>query len=189
MQERRRHQRIRFSTPPIVTLGSGGRQTRARIENLSLSGLMVRCDLPLTTGQLAGCEFSLGDSVLIDQSATVITRLGDLYGLRFQPGLVAPVALADAMADALTRGLASVLQVHEVDGVHSLRISGGLNGSLTEDFLHIIRHTKIDELDLSGVTQVDADGLALCRAALAEHGARIARQSSSFEVAWRAAGG
>lgn len=161
--------------------------TTARIENMSLAGLMVRSDLPLAMGQMAGCEFVIGGTPVIDQSATVITRLGDLYGLRFQPGLVAPVQVAEAMADALTCGIASVLQVHEVGGLRIMRISGGLNGSLTDDFLHVLEHMKVDELDLSGVTLVDEDGLALCRTASTRHGVRIARQSACFEQAWLAA--
>lgn len=185
MNDRRRHQRIRFSTPPAIKLGSNGSSGQGRIENISLSGMMARSSLPLEPGQVAGCEFTLGGSPAIDQSVAVVSRLGDLVGLRFQPGLANPLLLADAMADALACGTASVLAQHEINGQRVLRVSGGFNASLREDFLHMLEHSSIAELDLSGVTSVDEAGLALCRLAVEKHGVHLGQQAPCFARAWQ----
>ena len=46
MLDQRRHQRIRFGNLPKVSIGFGGAIGEGLIENLSLSGLMVRTDMP-----------------------------------------------------------------------------------------------------------------------------------------------
>ncbi|HJV92323.1 MAG TPA: PilZ domain-containing protein, partial [Azonexus sp.] len=66
MLDQRRHQRIRFASPPKVKIGYGGVLGGGGIENLSLSGLMVRTPLALEVGHSAGCEFSLFGSPVID---------------------------------------------------------------------------------------------------------------------------
>ena len=86
MQDQRRHQRIRFGAPPSVKIGFGGVVGEGHIENLSLSGLMVRSSMNLEIGRLAGCEFSIFCSPLIDVPVTIVSRVGDLYGARFQTG-------------------------------------------------------------------------------------------------------
>jgi len=43
----------------------------------------------------------------------------------------------------------------------------------------------VAELDLSGVTAVDRDGLALCLIAVEQHEAAIGGRSSCFDAAWR----
>ena len=101
MLDQRRHQRIRFSTPPVVTIGHGGAVGSGEIENLSLSGLMMRTDLPLTIGQTAGCEFSVFGSPIIDVPATVVSRVGNLYGARFQTGPINQILIEDAIDSAL----------------------------------------------------------------------------------------
>ena len=100
MIEQRKHQRIRFSEPPRVRIGFAGRITEGSLENLSISGLMLRTDLPLTAHGVAGCEFSLCGSPVADVSVSVLNCLGDLYGARFRSGLINPVLIEDAMRDA-----------------------------------------------------------------------------------------
>lgn len=185
MIEQRRHQRIRFGAPPSVMVGFGGHLAQGCIENLSLSGLMMRCDIPLRSGQPAGCEFSLFGSPLIDATVTVVSCLGNLYGARFQAGLINQVLLEDAVRVALSSGKASILSVHDVAGRKTMRIAGGLNGSLRNDFMHALTRVGVDEIDLVGVTQVEQAGLALCLVATERHGAKLGEQSTCFAEAWK----
>ena len=48
MKEQRRHQRIRFGVQPLIRIGQSGVTGIGRLENLSLGGLMLRTDLPLS---------------------------------------------------------------------------------------------------------------------------------------------
>lgn len=185
MLEQRRHQRIRFGVQPRVKVGFGGKIGEGCIENLSMSGLMMHCDIPLEIGQSAGCEFSLFGSPVMDVSVTVVSRLGDLYGARFQAGLINQVVIEDAIRGALASGKASILSVHEVGGRKVMRIAGGLNGSLRNDFMHALTRVGIDEIDLAGVTQVEQAGLALCVVATERHGAVLGEQSVCFAEAWK----
>lgn len=184
MQDRRRHQRVRFGNPPPIFIGFDGAASHGVVENISSSGMMLRSDLPLAIGRQAGCEFSLFASPLIDVSVTVVSRIGDLYGVRFQAGLINQVAIEDAVASALARGEASVLGVHEIDGRKVLRVSGGLNGSLRNDFMHALTRVGVDELDVSAVTAADLAGLALCLVATGRHQVRLGQQSACFAAAW-----
>jgi hypothetical protein len=185
MVEQRRHQRIRFGVPPPVKVGFGGRMGEGSIENLSMSGLMMHCDIPLEIGQTVGCEFSLFGSPLMDVAVTVVSRIGDLYGTRFQAGLINQVIIEDAIRAALASGKASILSVHEVGGRKVMRIAGGLNGSLRNDFMHALTRVGINEIDLAGVTQVEQAGLALCLVATERHGATLGEQSTCFAEAWK----
>ena len=184
MLDQRRHQRIRFSTPPVVTIGHGGAVGSGEIENLSLSGLMMRTDLPLTIGQTAGCEFSVFGSPIIDVPATVVSRVGNLYGARFQTGPINQILIEDAIDSALASGKASILSVHELGGKKVMRIVGGLVGALRNDFMHSLTRVGVDEIDLGGVTAVEQAGLALCLVAVNRHGAEIGAQSEVFGGAW-----
>jgi len=185
MLEQRRHQRIRFGAPPPVKVGFGGKMGEGCIENLSMSGLMMHCDIPLEIGQSVGCEFSLFGSPLMDVAVTIVSRLGDLYGARFQAGLINQVIIEDAIRAALASGKASILSVHEVGGRKIMRISGGLNGSLRNDFMHALTRVGIGEIDLAGVTQVEQAGLALCLVATERHGVLLGEQSACFADAWK----
>jgi len=187
MLEQRRHQRIRFGTPPLVTIGYGGVIGEGAIENLSLTGLMVRSDMQLEVGRNAGCEFSLFGSPLIDVPVTMVSRVGNLFGGRFQTGPINRILIEDAVNSALAAGHASILSVHELGGEKVMRISGGLNGTLRNDFMHALTRVGVDELDVEGVTQVDQAGLALCLVAANRHGVKIGQQSACFEAAWRLA--
>ena len=126
---------------------------------------MLRTDLPLTAHGVAGCEFSLCGSPVADVSVSVLNCLGDLYGARFRSGLINPVLIEDAMRDALVCGIASALSVHDLGGRKVMRIRGGLNGSLRNDFMHSLTRVGVAEIDVSAVTAVDQAGLALCLAA------------------------
>lgn len=187
MQEQRRHQRIRFSEPPRARLGFGGASGDGFIENLSMSGMMLRTDLSLEIGKTVGCEFSLFTAPWMDLPVTVVSRIGDLYGTRFQAGLINQVLIEDAIAHAMAAGKASVLGVHEHGGRRVMRITGGLNGTLRNDFMHALTRVGVDEIDLAGVTAVDQAGLALCLVAVNRHGAIIGAQSDCFAGAWKLA--
>lgn len=187
MLEQRRHQRIRFGAPPSVRIGYGGVIGEGGIENLSVSGLMVRTNLSLEIGHTAGCEFSLFGSPMIDVPAAVVSRVGDLFGARFQSGPINQVLIDDAISAALAGGQASILAVRELAGRKVMRISGGLNGSLRNDFMHAMTRVGVDEIDLESVTAVDQSGLALCLVATGRYGVAIGAQSECFAGAWKLA--
>lgn len=185
MQDQRRHQRIRFGSAPKVRLGYGGKVGEGAIENISLSGLMLRTNLALDISHTVGCEFRIIDSPVIDVPAVVVSRVGDLFGVRFQQGPISQVLIEDAIAAALASGNASILSVHEIAGRKVMRISGGLLGSLRNDFMHALTRVGVDEIDLDGVTSVEQPGLALCLVAVQRHGVSIRAQSPCFADAWR----
>jgi hypothetical protein len=187
IQEQRRHQRIRFSSPPTVRIGYGGSVSDGTIENLSLSGLMLRTELPLEISRNIGCEFRVFDSPLIDVPANVVSRVGNLFGVRFQPGPISQVLIEDAINEALASGQASILAMRELGGKKIMRISGGLSGALRSDFMHALTRVGVDEIDLEGVTSVDQAGLALCLVASSRHGVPIGAQSVCFSEAWKLA--
>lgn len=187
MLEQRRHHRIRFGVPPMVSIGYGGNRGEGRLENLSLSGIMIRTPLALEIGHTAGCEFSLFGSPIIDVPATVVSRVGDLFGARFQTGPINQVLIDDAIHAALSSGHASILAVREIAGRKVMRISGGLNGALRNDFMHALTRLGIDEIDLESVTSVDQSGLALCLVATNRHQVTIGAQSDCFAGAWKLA--
>lgn len=187
MLDQRRHQRIRFSVPPLVKIGHGGAIGEGWIENLSVSGLMARSNLALEVGHTAGCEFSLFGSPIIDVPAMVVSRVGDLFGARFQTGPINQVLIDDAINAALASGQASILAVRELAGRRVMRISGGLNGALRNDFMHALTRVGVDEIDLEAVTAVDQSGLALCLVATGRHGVVIGAQSECFAGAWKLA--
>ncbi len=187
MFEQRRHQRIRFAEPPRVNIGYNRSLGDGSIENISLSGLMVRTDMPLEVGRTIGCEFRIFDSPLIDVPAGVVSRVGDLYGTRFQPGPIAQILIDDAINAALANGKASILSMHETGGKKVMRIAGGLGGCLRNDFMHALTRVGVDEIDTSAVTQVDQAGLALCMVAVTRHGVDLGTQSDVFSCAWKLA--
>jgi hypothetical protein len=187
MLDQRRHQRIRFGTLPKVRIGYGGVVGEGEIENLSLSGLMVRTPMGLSIGQTAGCEFSLSGSPLIDVPMAVASRIGDLFGSRFLIGPLSGVVIEDAIGLALAGGQASTLSVHELAGRKVMRISGGLNGALRNDFMHALTRVGVDEIDVEAVTAVDQGGMALCLVATTRHGVLMGAQSACFATAWREA--
>lgn len=185
MQEKRRHQRIRFGLPPPITIGYGGAIGSGTIENLSLSGLMLRTSMKLEVGRTIGCEFSIFGSPAIDVPAAVVSQVGDLFGVRFETGPINQILLDDAIALAIAEGHASILTIHEIGGHKVMRIAGGLTGALRNDFVHSLTRVGVDEIDLAAVTAVELDGLALCVLAQGRYGANIGQQSECFAKAWR----
>lgn len=187
MLEQRRYQRIRFGVPPTIKIGTKGAVGDGVIENLSLMGLMARSDLPLEIGRTVGCEFRVGESQLISVPATVVSRVGVLFGMRFLSGPVNLILIEDALTAALSGGQGSVLSLHELGGRKVMRISGGLLGTLRSDFMHALTRVGVDEMDLSGVTSVEQSGLGLCMVATSRYGVTISSQSPCFADAWRLA--
>lgn len=184
MDEQRRHQRIRFAIPPSIKIGYAGSTVRGTVENLSLSGIMVRTAQLLDVGKPFGCEFSVFGSPKIDVAAIVISKVGDLFGARFQSGPISDLLIRDAMDTALSSGQASIVSMHRVDGRRIMRITGGLNATLSNDFAYSLTKVGVDEIDVGAVTHVDQAGLDLCLDAVARRGASIGNQSECFSSAW-----
>lgn len=184
MSDRRKHQRIRFSHPLLVRIGYGGRVGEGKIENLSLSGLMLISPFALTVGHVVGCEFSLAGWPRLDVAARVVSHVGDCYGVRIEPGLIAPYILDEAIPGQLASGQAATLSFHTLAGKHVMRVVGGLSAMLSHDFMHALTRMGVHELDLSAVTAVDSVGLGLCRVAVARHGVHISARSDCFAHAW-----
>ncbi len=190
MKEQRRHQRIRFNTLPKVRIGQFGIAGTGELENLSLGGLMLRTDLPLKIGEACGCEFVVCESPLIDMSAIVVSKIGDLYGARFQVGPISEWLIQEAMNDALSSGKASVLSINDRQGRKVMRVSGGLNRGLHNDFMHHLTRMGIDDLDLSEITDIDEAGIELCRIAVEDYMVRVIHPSQGVraEIASRLQG-
>lgn len=178
MREQRRHQRIRFNVQPIVRIGQYGLAGTGELANLSLGGLMLRTELPLRIGEACGCEFSVFESPLIDLSVSVTSKIGDQYGARFQAGPINEWLILTAIDNALALGLASILSINDLQGSKVMRITGGMNGSLRNDFMHSLTKMGVDKLDLSAVTEIDHVGLDLCRIAVEEHSVDIVQPSA-----------
>ena len=168
---------------PTIRIGQFGIAGTGALENLSIGGLMVRTDLPLKLGEACGCEFVVFDSPLIDISATVVSRIGDLYGARFQAGPVSEWLIKEAINGALSSGRASVLSINDLQGRKVMRVSGGLGSSLRNDFMHHLTRMGIDDLDLSEVTELDDAGRELCRVAVEQYQVRIVRASTCVREA------
>jgi hypothetical protein len=113
--------------------------------------------------------------------------VGNLYGGRFQTGPINQIVIEDAISAALEKGDASILSVREMDGRKVLRISGGLNGGLRNDFMHALTRVGVSLLDVSAVSALDQAGLALCLVATSRYGVEIGEQSNCFADAWKAA--
>ena len=177
MQDQRRHQRIRFNPPPAIRIGQEGFSGCGYLVNLSLGGVMLRTDLPLRVGEVFGCEFSIFGPALINVCATAVSKIGDCYGARFQSGPMSEWQIRDAIDNALLKGRASILCIHEHGKCRTLCIVGGMNACLRNDFIHGLAHVGINEMDLSGVTKIDSDGMELCRIAVEQHGVVLAHSS------------
>lgn len=187
MKDQRRYPRVRFGRPCRVRIGYRAAFGEGVIENLSPGGLMLRTDMVFEIGRPFGCEFSLDGSTLIDLPCTVVSRIGDQFSVRFQSGPLSRILVGDAILGALASGAASVLSVHELGGQRILRIVGGLNASLRNDFMHALAHGAVNEIDAAGVTAVDAAGIELCVQASGRYGVALGAQSTCFAEAWKKA--
>jgi len=183
MKEQRRHQRIRFNKPPTMKIGKEGSCGFGELENLALGALVFRSDLALKVGESFGCEFVLFGSPRIDLSALVVSRIGDLYNARFQPGPLTELLIAESIENALSLGKAAILSINDVRGRKVLRVVGGLTARSGNDFMHALKHVGVYDLDLAEVTAIDADGLALCRAAVVDYGVVIVDPAPSVLAA------
>lgn len=188
MSEQRRHQRIRFNQPPPIRVGQNGQRGSGELQNLSLGGLMLSTDVPLTVGEVFGCEFTVFDSPLIDMPAAVVSRIGNVYSARFHAGPISEILIQSAIDGALASGKASILSIHELQGRKVMRVAGGFNNGLRGDFMHLLTRVGASELDLSDVTDIDSGGLALCVIAAEQHAVRIVARSECVDAAWRQAG-
>ncbi len=187
MQEQRRHPRIRFFQPLPASVGRSGKILRAELHNLSLGGVLLRTDLPLAAGDRFGLEFAL-QGLGLDLAPVAVNRLGELIGARFETGPVSQHLLEVAMADALSKGVASVLSLHTLDGHKVMRIAGALNLSLRNDFLFSLEKMGVAEIDLSEVSLVDPDGLALCVVAAEKYHVQVSRLSPVVAARWPGTG-
>jgi hypothetical protein len=186
MKEQRRHQRIRFSSLPVVQIGQLGAAGSGAIENLSIDGLVLRTDFLLKIGEAFGCEFTLFDSPRIDFSAVVVSRIGDLYNARFHAGPLSEWLIHEAIDNALAAGVASILSINDVRGRKVMRVAGGLNATLGNDFMHGLVKMGVDELDLSEVVRVDGMGIELCRIAVEDYKVGIVNPSACVVAAMAA---
>ena len=183
MSEQRRHQRIRFNSPPSILLGQNGQTGKGKLQNLSLGGLMLTSEISLKTGESFGCEFSVFGSQLIDMPAMVVSKVGEFYSARFHAGPISEILISQAIDSALASGKASLLSIHDLLGRKVMRIVGGLNSGLSVDFMYSL--TKgVAELDLSEVTQIDSNGLALCLLAVEKYDVRLGERSHCVNAAW-----
>ena len=148
---------------------------------------MLRTSLELRIGRRFGCEFSLFGSPLIDVSAVAVSRVGDIFGARFDSGPISQIVLDDAIEIAIAHGHASILTTHEIGGRRIMRIIGGLTGALRNDFMHALTRVGVNEIDASAVTAVDQAGIALCLTAQSRHGVEMGSQSECFAVRWQEA--
>ena len=139
---------------------------------------MLRTDLPLKVGEPFGCEFAVFGSALVDMSAVVVSRVGDMFCARFEAGPISELLIGDVIARALSTGKASILSLNEFQGRRVMRVAGGLNGCLHNDFMHGLTKVGVDEIDLSGVTDIDNAGVELCRIAAEVHQVGLVRLSS-----------
>lgn len=188
ISEQRRHQRIRFNQPPRIRVGQNGYSGKGELQNLSLGGLMLRTDVPLKVGEAFGCEFTVFGSPLIDMPAVVVSKIGNVYSARFQAGPISEILIQSAIDEALASGKASILSIHDLHGHKVMRIAGGLNNGLRGDFMHGLTRVGVTELDLSGVTDIDSGGLALCLIAAEQHDVKMVGHSACVDAAWRQAG-
>ena len=138
---------------------------------------MVRTDFDLQQGEAFGCAFSVLNQTPIGLTAVVASRVGDCFGARFDVGPICYRLIQDAIDGALANGEASVLSINEQNGRKTMRVVGGLNRCLRNDFLHGLTRVGIDDIDLSGVTDIDAEGIDLCRIAIEKHGVAVSRPS------------
>jgi hypothetical protein len=185
MQEKRRHQRIRFDEPLPIRIGHQGERANGEMLNLSVGGLMFRSKLALTVGETIGCEFRVFSSPLIDLVAVVASRVGDgLYGARFQAGPLSERLIEGAIDGAVALGRVSIISIHDLPGGKVLRVAGALTGNHRNDFMHGVERVGVDEIDLSGVTLIDAEGISMCQQALAR-GVRAELRSSCVDAVWR----
>ena len=180
MSERRRHQRVRFAEGVRLRIGFDGQLVDASLENLSLGGLMLRCSGELAIRKLYGVEIIFSERMCIELVVQLVNRVGDRYGARFSPGPLSEAQIRLAVSDGLSAGRASTLSVKVEDGRRILRVNGLLGSGMRADILSAL-NSGVAEVDLSGVTAVDAEGRELCALIIGDPRAKIVRPAASVE--------
>ena len=182
MAEQRKHQRVRFVRDPSVRIRQGGTGSTGALENLSLGGLQLRCATPLALQASACVELRLPGSGLLELSVRIVSRVGECYGARFIPGPLSEALLRLAIQQGLANGQAASLAVKELGGRRVMHVVGCLGSKLGADFQFAL-NAGVGEIDLSGVTAIDAAGIGLCRQAQQGGRASIVRPSACVRVA------
>ncbi len=180
MSERRRHQRVRFAEGVRLRIGYDGQLADASLENLSLGGLMLCCPRELPIRQLYGVEIIVSDRMCIELVVQLVNRVGDRYGARFSPGPLSEAQIRLAVSDGLSAGRASMHSVKVEDGRRIMRVNGLLGSGMRADIL-LALNSGVAEVDLSGVTAVDAEGQELCALIAADRRAMIVRPATCVE--------
>lgn len=181
MIERRRHQRVTFASPQSAHFGQLGIRGSGYLENISLGGLLLETDIGLKIGEPLGCEFVLVNEHLIDIPAVVANKVQKYYGIRFQAGLVSQWLIQEAIDTMLLSGRASILSIKDLGGRRVMRIEGGLNKSLHEQFMSGLINSGIQDLDLSGLTHIDREGRNLCKIAAEQYKVNIISSPKNVE--------
>ena len=182
MAEQRRHQRIRFSEAVTVRVGQEGVAGEAALENLSLGGLLLRSSCALQMREMCGVEIEFPGQVRISLSVHLVNQVGERYGARFSPGPLSEALIRQAVREAVAAGRAASLSVKVQGGRRMMRVFGCLDNLLREDFLYALK-AGVAEIDLSGVTVIDATGVELCRLAQDDRRAVIVRPSACVQAA------
>jgi len=184
VHEQRRYPRIRFDTLLPMRVGHQGELVAGGLENLSLGGLMFRADIELMVGETVGVEFSVFDSPVIDMPVSIASRVGSgLYGARFNAGPISNILIESAIEGAIRKGKATIITIHDREDGKLMRIVGGLTVTAKNEFMHGLSRAGIAELDLSEVTRIDAEGVALCSLAVSRYGVRIGQRSLCVDEA------
>ena len=165
MTEQRKHQRVRFVRDPVVRVRQGAIASKGELENLSLGGLLLRCPATLTLQASSCVELRLPSCGLVELSVRIVSRIGERYGARFTPGPLSEALLRLAIGQGLANGQAASLAVKAVGGRRVMQVLGCLGVKLRGDFEFAL-HAGVGEIDLSGVTTIDAAGIELCRLAM-----------------------
>ena len=81
------------------------------------------------------------------------------------------------MSEAMASGEASTVSVLRDGVLRILKVCGGLNGGLRNDFKYSLTQIGVDELDAHEVTAVDRDGVALCMFSVGKYRVRLGAMS------------
>ena len=104
-------------------------------------------------------------------------------GARFQAGPISEWLIQEAIDAALVSGKASILSINDVQGRKVMRIAGGLNRGLRNDFMYNLERMGVAEIDLSAVTAIDEAGLELCHLAVDHYKIEIVQPSIAMSAA------
>lgn len=82
-QENRRHRRVPLQVP--IECRRGQKTVLAKVENISLSGLLVRCSTPFAQDEEIAVSFTLPDSSVVVASTARVAHAvpGAFVGLEF----------------------------------------------------------------------------------------------------------